>query len=164
MAVRYRSLVDGGYFSSNPYVGGVPPAIRCNNPGALNEAAWQKQCPGYVDAVETTPGNRTTIFEAPEYGVAAWWELLRRYAAAGATTVGAVITKYGGGQDYSEYVQFVKQKTGYGEDDVVDLNSDQMLLAFGKAMFRYEAGKPTPLLDQQILYGLALARNQASAV
>jgi hypothetical protein len=28
-------------------------------------------------AVETTPGNKTTIFEAPEYGVAVWWELLR---------------------------------------------------------------------------------------
>lgn len=95
MAVQYKSLVEGGFFSSDPFDRRVPVSIRCNNPGAVNGAAWEKTYPGYVDTVETTPGNKTTIFEAPEYGVAVWWELMRRYAKVGADTVGEIITKYG---------------------------------------------------------------------
>ncbi|MGR9319817.1 hypothetical protein ACU8LZ_25660 (plasmid) [Rhizobium leguminosarum] len=72
-----------------------------------------------------------------------------RYAKAGATTVGEIISKYGGGQDYTNYVKFVKNQTGYSD-------------AFGKALFRYEAGRQTPLLDEQILYGFKLARNGGS--
>lgn len=162
MAVNYRSLVQGGYLSSTPFDKHNPVSIRCNNPGAVNGASWEKTYPGYVDTVETTPGNKTTIFKAPEYGVAVWLELMRRYAKAGATTVGGIITKYGGGQDYTNYVKFVKNQTGYSDTQVIDLTDDQMLLAFGKAMFRYEAGRPTPLLDEQILYGFKLARNGGS--
>jgi hypothetical protein len=162
MAVRYRSLVSGGFFSSNPFDRTVPTSVRCNNPGAINGAAWEKKFPGYVDTVETTPGNKTTIFEAPEYGVAVWWELLRRYAAAGVTTVGGIIEKYGGGQDYSAYVRFVTKQTGYAARKQVPLDDDVVLLAFGKAMFRYEAGRATPLMDEQILYGLKLGRAKGS--
>ena len=126
--------------------------------GAINGAAWEKKYPGYVDTVETTPGNKTTIFEAPEYGVAVWWELLRRYAAEGAKTVGEIINTYGGGQDYSAYIGFVTRKTGYTAKKSVALDDDEVLLAFGKAMFHYEAGRATPLKDEQILYGLKVGR------
>jgi hypothetical protein len=44
----------------------------------------------------------------------------------------------------------------------VALHNDDVLLAFGKAMFRYEAGRPTPLKDEQILYGLRLGRAKGS--
>src|SRR5689334_3718666 len=160
MAVRYRSLVRGGYYSATPFDRTIPVSIRCNNPGAVNGAAWEKNYPGYVDTVETTPGNKTTIFEAPEYGVAVWWELLRRYAANGATTVGDIIQKYGGGQDYSAYIAFVTRKTGYTAKKAVALDDDDLLSAFGKAMFHYEAGRDTPLKDEQILYGLKLGRSR----
>jgi hypothetical protein len=159
---RYRSLVAGGFYSSNPFDRSVPVSIRCNNPGAINGATWERTYPGYVDTVETTPGNKTTIFEAPEYGVAVWWELLRRYAAAGATTVGAIINKYGGGQDYSAYITSVTKQTGFTARKQVALDNDDVLLAFGKAMFRYEAGQATPLKDEQILYGLRLGRAKGS--
>jgi hypothetical protein len=162
MAVDYRSLVEGGYFSSNPFDRSLPVSIRCNNPGAINGAAWERTYPGYVDTVETTPGNKTTIFEAPEYGVAVWWELLRRYARADVTTVGEIINRYGGGQDYSAYVNFVTRQTGFSARKKVPLDDDDVLLAFGKAMFRYEAGRPTPLKDEQILYGLRLGRARGS--
>jgi peptidoglycan hydrolase-like protein with peptidoglycan-binding domain len=158
MAVRYRSLVPGGFYSSDPFDRSVPVSIRCNNPGAINGASWEKTYPGYVDTVETTPGNKTTIFEAPEYGVAVWWELLRRYAKAGVTTVGEIINRYGGGQDYSTYVRFVTKQTGFTARKKVSLDDDAVLLAFGKAMFRYEAGRPTPLQDAQITFGLHLGR------
>lgn len=162
MTVRYRSLVQGGFYSSHPFDRSVPVSIRCNNPGAINGAAWEKKFPGYVDTVETTPGNKTTIFEAPEYGVAVWWELLRRYAAEGIETVGGIINKYGGGQDYSAYISFVTKQTGLSSRKKVALDDDKVLLAFGKAMFQYEAGRPTPLKDEQISYGLRLGRAKGS--
>lgn len=159
---NYRSLVPGGFYSSNPFDHSVPASIRCNNPGAINGASWEKNFPGYVDTVETTAGNKTTIFEAPEYGVAAWWELLRRYAAAGATTVGEIINRYGGGQDYSEYLAFVAARTGFASGKEISLDDDDDLLTFAKAMFRYEAGRETPLSDEQIRYGVDFGRGQAS--
>ncbi|SDE71964.1 Protein of unknown function [Bradyrhizobium brasilense] len=159
VAPNYRSLVPGGFFSSTPFDRTMKVSIRCNNPGAINGASWEKHYPGYVDTVETTPGNKTTIFEAPEYGVAVWWELLRRYAANGDKTVGGIINRYGGGQDYSNYVRFVARQTGYADDHAIPLDDDDVLLAFGKAMFHYEAGGPTPLSDAQIRYGLNLGRH-----
>jgi Putative peptidoglycan binding domain len=162
MPVRYRSLLEGGFYSSDPFDRSVPVSIRCNNPGAINGAAWERSYPGYADTVETTPGNKTTIFEAPEYGVAVWWELLRRYAAKDVTTVGGIINRYGGGQDYSNYVSFVTRQTGFTARKKVPLDDDNVLLAFGKAMFHYEAGRSTPLKDEQILYGLRLGRARGS--
>jgi hypothetical protein len=164
MPVQYRSLVPGGFYSSNPFDRRVPVSIRCNNPGAINGAAWERRYPGYVDTVETTPGNKTTIFEAPEYGVAVWWELLRRYKAAGADTLGGIINRYGGGQDYSAYIRFVTEKTGFTARKKVDLDDDTVLLPFGKAMFHYEAGRASPLHDEQILYGLRFARSERAHI
>jgi D-alanyl-D-alanine carboxypeptidase len=150
-AVKYRSLVEGGFFSANPFDRSVPVSIRCNNPGAINGAAWERTYPGYVDTVETTPGNKTTIFEAPEFGVAVWGELLRRSAARGIDTVGGIINQYGGGQDYSGYVRFVTARTGLAPRRKVGLDDNDTLLSFGRAMFHYEAGRPTPLKNEQVL-------------
>jgi hypothetical protein len=158
MAPNYRSLVPGGFYSSTPFDRKMHVSVRCNNPGAINGAPWERTYPGYVDTVETTPGNKTTIFEAPEFGIAVWWELLRRYKNAGATTVGQIITKYGGGQDYSNYVKFVKKQTGFASTKQVPLDDDDVLLAFGRAMFRYEAGEVLRWKNAQILYGLKLGR------
>lgn len=164
---NYRSLIAGGFFSADPYNKVVPTSIRCNNPGAINGATWETLLPGFVATVETTPGNKTTIFESPEQGVAAWFELLRRYHAVGADTVEAIIRRYGGGQDYSAYADFVAdfmaRRTGFPLNKAIDLDDDQTLLTFGKAMFRYEAGRDTPLSDAQILYGIHLGRGTAVA-
>ena len=151
---NYRSLI-GGFFSSTPMDKSTGPVtIRMNNPGAINGAPWEKTYPGFVDTIVTTAGNASTIFETPEYGVGAWWELMRKYRSAGAITVGGIINRYGGGQDYSAYVQTVSKNTGYTQDTVIDLNDDQQVLKFGKAMFRYEAGKALPWSDDQILCGI----------
>jgi hypothetical protein len=160
---NYRSLVPGGYFSSTPTDKSTGPVtVRCNNPGAINGAKWEIGYPGYVDTVETTPGNRSTIFESPEYGVGAWWDLLQQYQAGKVTTVDGIITKYGGGQDYSAYLQFVLKQTGFSADTVIDLSNDQQVLQFGHAMFRYEAGRALPWSDDQILYGIRGGRAFAS--
>jgi hypothetical protein len=162
MATRYRALVTGGYYSANPFDRTSPVSIRCNNPGAVNGAAWERQYPGYVDTVETSPGNKTTIFEAPEYGVAVWWELLRRYAVRDITTIAQIITQYGGGQDYSAYMSFVTHQTGFNARKKIALDDNAALLSFGKAMFHYEAGRPTPLKDEQIGYGIRLGQSKGS--
>jgi hypothetical protein len=159
---RFHSLI-GGFYSSTPMdKSSGPVAIRMNNPGAINGAAWERSYPGYVSEIETTPGNRSTIFETPEHGVAAWYELMRKYRSAGATTVGGIINRYGGGQDYSGYIADVAARTGLSANQEIALDGDDpTLLKFAKAMFRHEAGRETPLSDAQILYGFKFAREYA---
>lgn len=165
---NYRSLV-GGFFSSDPFNTQVNTSIRTNNPGAINDsAAWVKAYPGYVGGKVTSMSgsspNSTAIFETPEQGVALYYELLKRYRAAGAKTVEQIITKYGGGQNYSSYVTFVVTKTGLPKTYEIKLTGDDAnLTKFAKAMWRYEAGKDTPLSDAQIAYGFALARKGGGA-
>lgn len=154
----FGSLVPGGFYSGDPYNKSVPTSIRCNNPGALNTAKWVTELSGYVGAYETTRGNKTAIFRTPEQGVVAWWTLLKRYRDAGANTVREIISRYGGGQDYSEYEKYVIKQTGFELDKDIDLDNDDDLLKLGKAMFRYESGKPLPWSDAQILYGINLAQ------
>lgn len=153
---NYRSLVPGGFYAK-PDDRSLPVSIRSNNPGAVNGAAWERSMPGYVTEIKYDNKNNTTIFEAPEYGVAVWYELMRRYHAAGARTVEQIIRKYGGGQNYEGYVDYVVDKTGFRRNKTIDLTDLQTLLVFAKAMFRYEAGKTIPWSDAQIMYGFNLA-------
>ena len=162
----FRSLVPGGFFSSDPFDASVNTSIRTNNPGALNVADWVKKLPGYVgDKVTSWSGaspNSTVIFETPEDGVAAWLTLMEHYAARGADTVKEIIDTYGGkGQDYSDYVDFVVKRTGWGANHKIALSGNDIdLMAFARAMFRYEGGKESPLKDTQILLGFQLARGE----
>lgn len=163
---QFRSLVDGGFFCETPNDKKIPTSIRTNNPGAINASAWVKAYPGYagdnVTSMSGASANNTAIFEAPEYGVAVWWELMSRYRAAGAMTIGDIIVRYGGGQsNYLGYANTVAQRMGVPVDTEIKLTGDdKTLLAFAKEMFRYEAGKPTPLSDRQILYGFELGRRK----
>src|SRR5262245_1283437 len=159
---RFHSLI-GGFYSSTPMDrSSGPVSIRMNNPGAVNGAAWERVYPGYVSEVLTTPGNKSTIFETPEHGVAVWYELMKKYRAAGATTIRRIINRYGGGQDYSGYLTDVIARTGLSADQEIALEGDDpTLLKFAKAMFHEEAGRETPLSDAQILYGFKFAREYA---
>jgi hypothetical protein len=152
---NYRSLVPGGFFSSTPGDKSTGPvSIRMNNPGAINATNWVRSYPGFATETVTTPGNSSATFEAPEYGVGAWWRVLNNYRGRNITTVGGIINAYGGGQDYSAYLQFVLRQTGFSADTVIDLNDDQKLLQLGLAQFRYEAGKTPPWSNDQILFGI----------
>ena len=162
---NYRSLVPGGYFSSPAAVGKVNASVWANNPGAINgNAAWVKAAPGFVTTVVIGGGNPIAVFETPEQGVALWYDLMVRYQAMGNKTLQQIVNHYGGGQDYSAYVQFVATRTGIKPSTVIDLHNDIMLLPFAKAMFRYEAGADTPLLDSQIIYGFELGRGNTPVV
>src|SRR5205823_14018145 len=116
---NFRSLIPGGFFADGT---SGPVSIRANNPGAINGAAWEKNWPGFVANVKYDGRNDTTVFEAPEYGVSAWWELLRKYRDQwGVRTVAHIIRTYGGGQDYSAYTNTVVQWSGLPPDYVVAL-------------------------------------------
>ena len=158
----FHSLI-GGFYSSTPMDrSSGPVAIRMNNPGAINSVPWVRAYPGYVSDVETTPGNKTALFETPEQGVAAWHQLMTRYRSRGATTIRKIINEYGGGQDYSDYVANVVARTGLSADHEIALEGDDStLLKFAKAMFRHEAGRESPLSDNQILHGFKFARDYA---
>lgn len=165
---NYRSLVPGGYFSSDWSNKSVPVSIRYNNPGAINgDPAWVKAWPGFVGTTETTKGNPTALFETPEQGVACWYELMRKYASGGHDTVHKIIVRYGGSaqtESYKRYAAKISEWTGLDEDHHVQLEGDdEVLLSFAKAMFRYEAGREIPWSDEQLLYGFNLARGAVRA-
>jgi hypothetical protein len=144
-----------------------PVSIRMNNPGAINIASWVEDYPGFVSATETTAGNRTVRFETAEDGVAAWWELMRRYGLSGIATVQGIINRYcGSGRAAAakDYVKSVVAQTGMLPGERVDLWTDYKLLPFAKAMFRHEAGKPTPLSDLQIMEGFRRGRAHSKGV
>src|SRR5262249_39409697 len=116
----------------------------------------------------TTRGNRTASFRTYEQGVAAWWELMRRYHEMGLTTVGSIITDkhgYGGGQDYEEYLRTVVKLSGLRRSTVIDLQDDTQLLLFAKAMFSVEAGRAAWLdagiTDSTLIEGFRLGRIHA---
>jgi len=159
---EYHAVVEGGYYSDDPYDKSNPTSIRCNNPGAINSTAHIATLPGYNSSSETSTGNKTAIFWAPEYGCLCYHDLLKRYRDAGAVTIRQIIKRYGGGQDYSKYEKFVCNYTGlpHSYEIKIDGSDDDALMSFAHAMFRYEAGKETPLSDIQIMTGFNLARER----
>jgi hypothetical protein len=168
---HYRSLVPGGYFSDDPpRPGHLKPghtARASNNPGAVNAShAWIESFPGYVYKCETTPGNWTAIFEAPEYGIACWWKVLEQYKKAldPDFSLHKIIYTYcgpGREEEAADYLRYVTGRTKLAENYIVDLSTDAPLLSIARAFFRYEAGEESPVLDAQIEYGFNFARQLA---
>jgi hypothetical protein len=167
---NYRSLVPGGFFSADPGDRTVPVAIRTNNPGAINLAVWIKSFPGFVDYRETTPNNPTVIFDAPEYGVAAWWELLHRYRSALGPknfTLRNIAFRYcgrGREKEAVDYTAFVCAKAATTGNVLVDITDHRGLLPIARAFYWFEAGRPTPLSDQQIIYGFDFGQERVPDV
>jgi uncharacterized protein (TIGR02594 family) len=167
---NYRSLVVGGFFN-NPDTNPTGKAsIRYNNIGAVNGALkdgtpikWVQDFPGFVKVNVIGGGNPIAIFETPEQGVALWWTLMQKYIAGGHDTVQKIIDHYGGGQDYAAYAAQVEKWGGANltADTKINLADDKQILQFLKLMGRYEAGEPTPLHDDQIIYGFNYARQLA---
>jgi len=147
----------------------LPVSLRFCNPGAINDAVWMRSMPGYRGAQETTPGNRTVRFDRMEHGVAAWWMLLRRYRTIkNITSVGGIISAWGGGQDYSQYLDFVEKRSRLRRTTEVSLENDRVLRLMADAMFAYEAGVAAYNANQvpsdTMLRGFAIGRRQAGAV
>jgi len=167
--VVFTSFVTGGFFSSNPDDLSVRRSIRTNNPGALNISAWQKKRLGFAGITgDDGKGNRTTVYSAPEYGIAAWYHLLAGvygFAKTGAFTIADLARKYAGaGAAQSTIDNYVATWCKFSDlplnrNSVVQLNDDNQLLNLGCAMYRNESGVKIPWSNAQILFGIQHERN-----
>ncbi|MBX9883387.1 MAG: hypothetical protein K2X68_00270 [Novosphingobium sp.] len=166
---NYRSLTANGWFSSNPYDLSVPRSIRTNNPGALNVTPWQRAFPGFVG--ETAPDhakNVTSIYVTPENGIGAWHYLLTdryKYGADGAFTLPQLAKRYAGVDDEKDkrvksYVAgWTKWSPSLSATASLALGNDQDMLLLARGMFCHEAGRQSPISDEQIVTALALKRS-----
>jgi hypothetical protein len=136
----------------------------------LDFTSWQATRPGFVG--ETPPDaskdhNITSIYRTPEHGVASWFHLLSdRYGfgAAGSFAIGTLARRYAGpGAAPATVEQFVTSWVALSDatltsTSVIDITNDTAMLRLAKAMFHNEAGVPTPVHDDQILFGIRRER------
>ena len=166
----YRSLVLGGFFSSDPNDLSVRRSIRTNNPGALNSTTWQQAYPGYVGKTQPDgAGNQTSIYRTPEHGVGAWFHLLTvryGYGPGGSFTVNELACRYAGVSDLlssaaQNYVRgwCLASHGALTPTTTTRLGNDADVLRLARAMFEHEAGGPSPLLDRQTEFGVEGERN-----
>jgi hypothetical protein len=166
---QFGSLVTGGFFSGTPNDLSVPRSIRTNNPGALNFTKWQTARPGYVGMTEsdgTTNSNRTTIYRTPEHGVGSWFHLLSNIYGFGTTESFSLLQlaqHYAGvdsGSAVDAYVRGWSSASGgtISAAATIDLADDDAVLNLARAMFQHEAGKPSPVHDEQITFGFQRER------
>lgn len=167
---NYRSLVNGGYFSKDPFDLSQKRSLRTNNPGALNITAWQVNFAGYVGKTQPDfAGNETTIYVTPEHGIGAWHYLLTDrygYGATGSMRLAELARKYAGvpTEDHPAVAGYVKgwrkwSVNALDGNTVVKLDNDSDMLLLAKGMFGHEAGEKSPLLDAQIKEALKLKRS-----
>lgn len=168
-AIVFGSLVAGGFFSSQPNDHTMPRSIRTNNPGALNISQWQRSRNGFVGVTESdgsADSNRTTIYRTPEHGVASWWHLLAIIYGFSAKTSFRLLElaqHYSGrasGPIVDNYVTGWLAKAGGKFDATTDISFSDAIQTrqLARAMFDFEAGKPSPLHDDQIDYGILSER------
>jgi D-alanyl-D-alanine carboxypeptidase len=169
---RFGTLTDGGWFSAAPDDVAVNRAIRTNNPGALNIAAWQRKRPGFVGkTLPDAAGNQTTIYQTPEHGVAAWWYLLfvvYGFGNDGQFELGSAAKKYAGGRANQRQIKayidgWSKWSNGALQSNtIIHFTSNDEMLMFAAAEFAHEAAAVSPLAEAQILKGFALERQTGS--
>lgn len=164
---NYRSLTNGPFSSPDHMHDGTPASVWSNNPGAINGAGkdgtpvhWVQKYPGFVQVIFIGGHNPIAVMETPEQGVALYYQLLVNYRGLGKTTIKSIVNFYGGGQNYSDYVVFVANFMHVSADTEIDLTNDKQVTGLMRAMWRYEAGRSSPLTDAQLAYGMALARGK----
>jgi D-alanyl-D-alanine carboxypeptidase len=165
----FTSLVPGGLFSSDPDDMRVLRAVRTNNPGALNISDWQRQRVGFVGVTKDDGrGNVTSIYSAPEYGIAAWYHLLAErygFAHTGSFTIADLARHYaGGGAAQSVVNNYVSAwsrlaDTRLSAASVVHLSNDAEMLNLARGMFKNEASAKLRISNDQILFAIRHERS-----
>jgi hypothetical protein len=167
-SVKFGSLVPKGFFSNNPDDHSVPRSIRTNNPGALNISSWQKSRPGFAGVTEADhSGNQTTIYRTPEHGVAAWFHLLSiiyGFSKKPSFRIGELAQCYSGRDSGPVVDTYVAGWSGLSHGTIdaqteISLADDTQTLNLARAIFFHEAGKDSPLHDDQISFAVAHERD-----
>lgn len=158
----YSSWAHRGYHSDNPM---SKRALRSNNPGAVNISNWQRDTmKGYVGRTEadaSSDANKTTIYSAPEYGVAMWAFLLRVKYFNGRrdpVSLRAIIDKYRGGLSPDPYLAgYKKYSQGVLEpNSMIDLYKPDQLGRLAIAAYSHELGFWFPLTNGQMDMAVAI--------
>ena len=175
---EFQSLAPGGFASSWPHKGyqsGNPltlRAVRTNNPGAVNISSWQRTLmKGYIGKTEpdnSADRNETTIYLAPEYGVAMWGYLLRiRYFRGqhAPVTLRQVIDKYRGGLAPGPYIEGYKRFSNglLSAEGAIDLYDNRQLAVLAIAAYSHELGFWWPLSDEQMQRAFAMTDDYSRA-
>jgi len=166
----FTSLVQGGFFSSNPNSNQAR-SVRTNNPGGINISEWQKTRPGFVNHTgDDGQGNKTTIYSTPEYGIAAWYHLLAaiyNFGESGSFQIRDLAQNYAGpGAPQSKVDVYINSwhrlsNPPLSADSTVSLSDDDGMLNLARALFTHESGHPMPLKDEQIRFGIQRERNNS---
>ena len=164
LTTAFGALVPGGFFSADPGNLNVRRSIRTNNPGALDFSTWQQKRLGYVGVTQpdNSPNrNITTIYRTPEHGVAAWYYLISHLYnfPGGSFSLNDLARRYAGGNDPTAIRDYIVGWTRWLDPSLptsgrISVGDTTTMATLGKAMFSHEAGKATPVHDDQILFGI----------
>ena len=131
--------------------------VRNNNPGNIMKSndEWQGLV-GYDD-------DGYAIFDSPESGIRAKGRVLMTYGRKGYNTLPKMFERYApkghGDNDPVAYAEFVANATGYGMNDVLDLQNPTVLMNLSRAINRMENGDDSAnsFTDEQYLKGIESA-------
>lgn len=131
--------------------------VRNNNPGNIMKSTdeWQGLV-GYDD-------DGYAIFDSPESGIRAKGRVLMTYGRKGYNTLPKMFERYApkghGNNDPAAYAAFVSKATGYGLNDVLDLQNPTVLMNLSRAINRMENGEEAAnkFTDEQYLAGIESA-------
>ncbi len=144
--------------------------VRTNNPGALNFTSWQASRPGFIGKTEadgSADKNVTSIYRTPEHGIGSWFYLLSKiygFGASGPFTITHLAQRYAGissGPAVDAYVTGWTHASGdtLTATKTIDLAVDDQVVSLARAMFGHEAGGPTPIHGDQVLFAVQQERN-----
>ena len=126
-----------------------PASVRFNNPGAMYPGESSAKF-GSTRTETIGGGHKIAVFDNPEDGAAAQFDLLDR--AYTGKTLRDAITKWSGGNSVPTYLKVIKESTGLDDGTVITkamLRDPDIGIPLLQAMARQEAGRDYPLsLDQ----------------
>jgi D-alanyl-D-alanine carboxypeptidase len=165
--VYFDCLVPNGFYSFNPDDLSVDRSVRTNNPGALNISTWQQSRPGFVAVTPPdADGNTTTIYRTPEHGVASWYVLIAdRYGFKQSFSIEQLAECYAGtGAGTKQVQEYLNGWNKWSQGallatTIIQIADDTDMLKLAKAMYAHEASCPSPLHDDQLLFGIGNQRD-----
>ncbi len=126
----------------------LPASIRFNNPGGQYPGPSARQF--NTTGTETIGGgHKIAVFATPEEGAAAQFHLLNRSYTG--MPLSQAIYEWSGKNSSPAYTDFVSKQTGIAPDTVLtpEFLAGPGGLALAKAQAHWEAGRPSPLTDDQ---------------
>ncbi len=141
----------------------LPASIRYNNPGGQYPGPSARQF--NTTGTETIGGgHKIAVFATPEEGAAAQFHLLNNSYTG--MPLGQAISKWSGGNAGPAYTDFVSKQTGISPDTVLtpEFLSSPQGIALAKAQAHWEAGRPSPLTDEQWTTAQKMAYGSSSGM